>query len=558
MRTLTVLFVSGTSVLLPVTGYAQMSLRTVMLTGDPAPSDLPGAVFTSLVQNYTPVINNYGRVSFGAFLNVGQFGTWSHSSQQFLQLARSGGPAPGSGNTFSTFSSSNISDSGQVSFGSLISPQSRAALVRYSPQQGSLIAIDNTAAPGTPAANYSGVCSRNGNLLAPPAMNAAGDVSYYSLLNTGSYGLYKTAPGGTVQVARQNNFVTGLPFVRWAALGTADLIGENSSSVFPTLNDVGINAFFGRLSGSGVTAANENSIWTHSTTLNLRARGGDNPPGFDPGVQFLNFGNPAINNAGQLAFGAVLAGTGIDQNNDTGIWSNVQGQFAPVAREGDIAPGFGSNFKFTAFRSADSYDPIINSNGDVSFVADVTGPGITAQNDSGLWAQRNGLLTLLAREGDQAPGTPTGTLFSESTFGDFFPQMNSLGQLVFKASLAGPGVSTANDQGLWALLEDGSVHLLVREGDTLEIRPGVFRTLGPNAFVVRGPSGGQDGRPRTLSDAGEFVLRATFTTGEQAILVLDIPEPASACMLMIAMAASVCRKRTARLRTLILFPISSY
>jgi hypothetical protein len=120
--------------------------------------------------------------------------------------------------------------------------------------------------------------------------------------------------------------------------------------------------------------------------------------------------------------------------------------------------------------------------------------------------------------------------------------MNSLGQLVFKASLSGPGVTADNDQGLWAMLEDGTVQLLVREGDTLEIQPGDFRTLSSTAFAVRGPSGGQDGRPRTLSDSGEFVFRASFTDGQQAILVLDIPEPASVAMFLLAFAGFSIRR----------------
>lgn len=539
--------VAGIALITPVPLLAQLSLRTIMVTGDPAPSDLPGATFVAPFPS--PTINNYGSVGFTSSMSINsvqQSGVFLHTSQQFIQVTRTGLPAPGSSETFAAgFSSTAISDNGQVSFCSGINPtEGWYALARYAPPQGTIIAQQNTPAPGLGAANYRGVCSRTGNLLAPPAMNASGDVAYYSELSTGFFGLYKTTPGGTVQVARENSFTSALPFVRWAGIGAEeDYSNATSSALWPTLNDNGVNAFAARLSGNGVTPANERSIWTHSGTLSLRARSGDTPPGFDPGVQFSSFGDPSINNAGHLVFKADLTGTGIDQNNNAGIWSNVFGQFAPVAREGDLAPGLNGSATFSNFRTENFQYPIINANGDAAFMADVAGPGITTQNDSGLWAQRNGLLTLIAREGDQAPGTLAGTLFSESTFQDFFPQMNSLGQLVFKASLTGPGVTTANDQGIWAMLEDGSVHLLVREDDTLEIRPGVFRTLGSNAFFVRAPSGGQDGRQRTLNDSGEFAFSARFTTGEQAILVLDIPEPASVAMFIMAVTFSLCRKK---------------
>src|SRR5260221_187423 len=86
---------------------------------------------------------------------------------------------------------------------------------------------------GDPApTNQPGVCSRSGNLLVPPAMNGAGDEAFYSLLNTGTYGLYKTTPAGTVRVARQNILVPGLSNTRWAALGTEDITTSTSSSIY--------------------------------------------------------------------------------------------------------------------------------------------------------------------------------------------------------------------------------------------------------------------------------------------------------------------------------------
>ncbi|QDV89239.1 hypothetical protein RAS2_03040 [Phycisphaerae bacterium RAS2] len=305
--------------------------------------------------------------------------------------------------------------------------------------------------------------------------------------------------------------------------------------ILPLSNHHGETAFHATLSGAGVTPENNRGIWyQNSGALNLAVRSGDPAPGLGAGVAFADFGDPAFNNARHLAFRGVLTGTGVDASTNESVWSNASGALSLVAREGDSAPDVPAGVLFGGFRGTNLYDAILRGNGDAAFVSELTGAGVTPQNDAALWAQRNGVLGLVAREGDAAPGTSAGTLFSDGLAGDFLPYMNDMGLLAFKGSLTGPGVGTANDEGFWAMHSDGSMHLLFREGDVLEVRPGDFRTLAFTNYSPRAPTGGQDGRQRILNNYGELAFTANFTDGSQAVLVFTIPEPATAALMALA------------------------
>jgi hypothetical protein len=89
--------------------------------------------------------------------------------------------------------------------------------------------------------------------------------------------------------------------------------------------------------------------------------------------------------------------------------------------------------------------------------------------------------------------------------------------------------------------------LLAYTGQTVEIAPGVFRTilqLGLSGLFsdpwspVGSPSGGgEDGLPNSLDDAGRVVFAARFTNGESAVLVATIPAPAGVGVLALGLLA---------------------
>jgi cysteine-rich repeat protein len=146
-----------------------------------------------------------------------------------------------------------------------------------------------------------------------------------------------------------------------------------------------------------------------------------------------------------------------------GGWTTHAGAQAAVARgtivvqAGDPVPGFPDG---TTFATPDA--PTINASGVVAFAATIRGPGIDASNAAAIWAGVPGALGLVARKGDQAPGTPAGVVF------DLFlslPIVSADGRAAFLARLRGPGVEETNREGIWRGTTPGDLQLVAREGE---------------------------------------------------------------------------------------------
>jgi hypothetical protein len=112
--------------------------------------------------------------------------------------------------------------------------------------------------------------------------------------------------------------------------------------------------------------------------------------------------------------------------------------------------------------------PRISSNGIIMFgtsIWDPVGSTITTSNDTALYLGTPGNWSILAREGDAAPGCG-GALYSQA-FSGMSQQptcINSLGQVLFQSSLSGAGVVTANNAA-WFTGTLGNVQLMLRKGD---------------------------------------------------------------------------------------------
>jgi len=107
----------------------------------------------------------------------------------------------------------------------------------------------------------------------------------------------------------------------------------------------------------------------------------------------------------------------------------------------------------------DTNAPVVNNNGQTTFFADLVGEGVSTANDGSLWRDDNSALKLLAREGEQAPGAPAGTVFASIRGG--YPAIGGDGTIVF-----GAAVRTAAQElkrGVWRAKGD-NVELLALEG----------------------------------------------------------------------------------------------
>lgn len=171
----------------------------------------------------------------------------------------------------------------------------------------------------------------------------------------------------------------------------------------PVIDNAGRTAFFAILTGPAVTAGvNDESIWSEgSSVLTLVARSGSPAPGA-PGVNFRTFSEAIIISAGRTAFRAFL----IADVGDEGIWSEGSGALALVVRGGSPAPGTPAGVNFS-----NPEDPVFNSAGQIAFLTDLNGTGVDPSNNESIWSEGSGVLALVARAGDPAPGTPAGVNF---------------------------------------------------------------------------------------------------------------------------------------------------
>ncbi len=273
--------------------------------------------------------------------------------------------------------------------------------------------------------------------------------------------------------------------------------GGTLSPIGRVTNDHGVSAYSAFLSGStgtqGVFRSDEKQIVAI-------ARDDSNAP---TGGLFTLFGNPVINDRGQVAFYSNMSGG----SGDFGIFRGDGGELKPVFVANQIAPG-GASYE-------DFGNPVINKSGQVAAAASLTNSasgfglfvgdgdntvaiavgGQTAPkggnydrgfflplriNDRGevaffvgLNGGRSGLFrgngdstTPIALSGTNAPGT-TGTF---NTFRDF--QILNDGRIAVIATLTFGvgGVNASNNMGIWIGTSDEDLQLVVRTGDVIDGR----------------------------------------------------------------------------------------
>jgi len=185
-----------------------------------------------------------------------------------------------------------------------------------------------------------------------------------------------------------------------------------------------------------------------------------------------------LNDAGQIAFRAALAGTAVDSSNDYGMWAGAPGALQLIAREGNPAPGTEGHL-FGPFNGpfVDPPVPVLNAAGEVAFAANHTG-------GRGIWRWSGGVLELVTRTGSSAYGM-SGTLDNV-----FNPWMNASGSVVFLASVTGEGIDFTNNRGIWSGVP-GAVELVVRKGNAAPGSPGNYLVLNAdNVGLVSIDDGG--------------------------------------------------------------------
>lgn len=227
-------------------------------------------------------------------------------------------------------------------------------------------------------------------------------------------------------------------------------------------------------------------------------------------TRFSVLGQPAIAPGGTTAYRAtLLAGiSGVSAGNANGVWrDNAGGPRELIARASFGAPDT-SGAVFLAFS-----DAVINSAGKVAFRATLK-PGIgdaTTGRTAGIWTDASGTHSLAVRQGDQ-PGGVAGTAKFTAFTALALPDT---GGPVFKATIAGTGITTATNTGLWVAPPGGGTQLLLRKGDTITVDASQLKVLG---FVVLKPASFALGAARSVAPDGGVAVLATLSDKTTAIL----------------------------------------
>jgi hypothetical protein len=485
---------------------AEVTMQTVVVSGEHAPGTETEVTFTSDMRDVA--VNGSGQVSFQAFLDgpgisyrIGDRGVWSGNSAGTRLIARSGQQAPGEavGTDFWQFGRTVINGAGQVAFEAVGTTAAGGSTdMLYIDSGGGPVRLAGRyqQAPGAPA----GVAFNSFDYQLQPAFNTSGQAAFNGMLvRSGGVDQYNdegiwVMGGGAAQLRARGGdqaapFTTDWDYWRFEA----PYINAHGGTVFRGLQ---IN------DGTGFYA-----IWSDGAhNMWPVAYMGMQVPGMATGVYFNSLPSEmGFNNAGDVLFQGEMGGTGIDGANNDGIWVGSGFGLTLVAREGAPAPGTSGNFQ-----SIDFSAPSLNGAGEVAFSASISGA-----NDSAIWAGKPGALDLIAREGVQAPGLPEGVQF------DYLidPAINNTGAVAFFAVLRGAGVSEPNNGSLWAQAGD-ELFLVAREGDDLEVRPGVTKTIDGIEFVHR--VGNEDGRPSAFNDMGQVAMILNFTDDSSGVFLATV------------------------------------
>ena len=495
---------------------AQESTYTVdpvAVTGEPAPG-LGGLNF-ECIDPWSADLSDSGVVAFLGSIELCDTGytaqpddaIWVGTPGSLALAARTGDPAPGgTAQTFIDLYGAFVNDSGDLAIhASLSSSPSIVDDGVWTRSAGilSLLAKTGDTAPGAAGLPFWDIGAGGFNNLGVTTFWAsAGD----ELSSQG--GLWSGTPGSLKSLVLSGDPSPGTAGLYFAYIGFTSAHSDSIAFMAQT-TDPDPNLSIG--------------IWTAGPTgVNPVALAGDQAPGTGGRVIRAFYAEPGttpeqtpvegelfaylldtfvLNEAGDVAFTAYVDPLDpADMYSDAGIWVRNAAGLGLVALTDEIAPGTAS-VPFLYFNHVN-----FNAVGQVAFDAslDIADPA----SDHGIWAGLPGSLGLIVREGDPAPGT-AGETFGSLVMG---PSLNDSGEVAFFARLSESGAD-----GVWAAAADGSLSLIAREGDAVQINSGDYRTIQSIEPLVGGLGGYS--LFSVFNKAGQLAFTATFTDGTTALLL---------------------------------------
>ncbi|MCC6321228.1 MAG: hypothetical protein IT438_07315 [Phycisphaerales bacterium] len=248
--------------------------------------------------------------------------------------------------------------------------------------------------------------------------------------------------------------------------------------------------------------------------LGLVARGGAPAPGV-PGARFWQpIGTAFEYGTGRLSpSGQVVFGSHLYAVG--GGWATPRtGVWLGSTSEPQLVIASGMDAPGTSGASLQEIQPAVASNaaGQIAIWSTLSGAGVTTENDEGVWAGVPAGLRLVARAGDIAPGV------GGARFSQFRPlSLSGQGRVAFVGVLTGSGVTVENNTGIWSEAT-GGLRLVARQAAAAPGPSGrFFESLHPHHPSINS-LGHTVFQARTYDMFGEYSGRGVWATDLQGNL----------------------------------------
>jgi hypothetical protein len=477
--------------------------------------------------------------------------------------------------TFSTFGVPSLNDSQQLAFiGSYTSGATKeAGVFAGAPPQ--LIVSENDAAPGVSGAIFAKFCDpclNNGSAVAPYVAfiaRIAAPAGQTAIPTTSNMGIWTNLGDKLTLVARTDDSAgLGIRFKafqsvslvedevlftatlsggvtkandvgvwKWTPAGGLQLVlreGQLINSVGGTQKIVDSFQMLGAVAGSsghsrhhaaaGFGAARVvctdktvityvlNDLGAPTRTTPVAQTGFQLIPGFPARSQ----GVPSMSAHGFMAFSQIFAipkGSGITAANNAAIVAEVGSGWTIAVRKGDPV-ATAEPMTWTSFA-----DPVVNDSGMVAFMGAATAGTKRATVLASVIPGKDAVV--VAENNQKAPDCDGGLFKTISSFalpdGVAGPVFTAVLESRTGTTSPGPGgVTTANDNGLWAVDGKGNTRLILREGQEIS-----GKRLA--AFTLLSVVPGSPGQARSYNSHSSLVVKLVFSDKSEAITVLRLP-----------------------------------
>ncbi|GJM23979.1 MAG: hypothetical protein DHS20C16_03940 [Phycisphaerae bacterium] len=468
----------------------------IAITGDPVP-DRPGDVFDVFATS-DPTLNNRSEVAFKANFTgpaSGNEGIYKFSNGQLARLVDDSfdfnPPGQSGATSWTSFGPTSLNNKGEVAFrGGFSFGDNSQGMYLHDMTQTLLMFDDNPLqpVPEQPTAIGFTVFPFLAGVL--PLVNDNSQcttiASFFDAGFVEHEGLYFASAGAPLEriVDELISPPNQPPTARYEL-----------NDPFMSLNNLGDVAFRAGVENGTVTnglyryVRDEEDVFVVADATKI-------PPGqpetarFDVTQAFSN-----MNDSGVVGFRSTYAGGVGSEGIYLGDGDSVNQLIVDNSGTFPVPGQPGSNF-------VDFGGPVISANGTVFFSARF---GTLVQQQQGLYASSNGVITKIFDFFDPVPGQPDGTFFAMGSY------VANVHDHVVVAARFGGG---QGDEGIY--IHDGT-HLsrVIDEADKVD---GIqFDNL--HMVLGVGGSGGEDGKPRTLNDADQVAFRANLVGGGEGIFL---------------------------------------